>query len=80
MDLFSIDVTHNELAFIRHSLDLVSISGKDAKFLAGLQIRIENELLHIERIKMEEENKKAQALENVISSEEENKKASRKKE
>jgi len=51
MEVFSIDVTQNELMFLRQSLDLVNISGKDAKFLASLQTRLENELAEIERMK-----------------------------
>jgi len=49
MNLFSIDVTPTEIAFIRQALDLVSISGKDAKFLAALQAKIEGEMAEIER-------------------------------
>lgn len=49
MNLFSIDVTPMEVAFIRQALDLVSISGKDAKFLAALQTKIEGEMADIER-------------------------------
>ena len=69
MDIFSVDFTHNELAFIRQSLDLVTISGKDAKFLANLQVRIENELIQIEQMKREEEQKKTENLQQIISHE-----------
>jgi hypothetical protein len=58
MDVFSIDVTHNEIAFMRQALDLVTVSGKDAKFLANLQIKLENELIQIEQMKITEEQKK----------------------
>ena len=58
MDIFSIDVTHNELNFIRQSLETVTIQGKDAKFLATLQVKIEHELSEIQRMKQEEEQKK----------------------
>ncbi len=70
MDIFSIDVTHNELAFIRQSLDLVTVSGKDAKFLATLQVKIENELIQIEQMKQAEEQKKRESLQQLISHEE----------
>ena len=50
MDLFSLDFTPNELNFIRQSLDLVTIKGTDAKFLADLQLKIENELIEIQRL------------------------------
>ena len=66
MDIFSIDLTHNEIVFIRQTLELPSISGRDAKFLASLQTKIENELTEIERIKAEEEQKKARDLQAII--------------
>ena len=70
MDIFSIDVTHNELAFIRQSLEIVTVSGKDAKFLATLQVKIENELMQIEQMKQAEEQKKRESLQQLISHEE----------
>jgi len=66
MDFFSIDLTHNEIVFIRQTLELPSISGRDAKFLANLQIKIENELAEIERIKAEEEQKKVKDLQAIV--------------
>jgi GMP synthase PP-ATPase subunit len=51
-EIYSIDITLVELAFIRQSLDLVSISGKDAHFLSNLQTRIENEMKNIEELKI----------------------------
>ena len=53
-DLFCIDLTHNEINFIRQCLDLPSISGKDAKFLSNLQSKIESELLEIQQQKAKE--------------------------
>jgi hypothetical protein len=70
MDIFSIDVTPNELAFIRQSLEIVTVSGKDAKFLATLQVKIENELMQIEQMKQAEEQKKRESLQQLISHEE----------
>jgi hypothetical protein len=55
MDLFSLDFTPNELNFIRQSLDLVTIKGTDAKFLADLQLKIENELTEIQRLIQQEQ-------------------------
>ncbi len=69
MDIFSVDFSHNELAFIRQSLDLVTISGKDAKFLAGLQIRLEGELAQIEQMKREAEQKKIEGLQQIVAHE-----------
>lgn len=50
-ELYSIDLTPVEIAFIRQSLDTVTINGKDAKFLANLQTKIEDEMLEIDKIK-----------------------------
>ena len=50
MNSFSIDFTLNELTFIRQSLEIVSISGKDAKFLANLQIKVEQEIQQIQTL------------------------------
>jgi hypothetical protein len=69
MDIFSIDVTHNELAFLRQSLDIVTVSGKDAKFLANLQTKIETELLQIEQMKQAEEQKKREDLQQILTQE-----------
>lgn len=49
MDIFSIDVTPMEIAFIRQALDLISITGKDAKFLASLQVKVENQMAEIQK-------------------------------
>jgi Tfp pilus assembly protein PilN len=69
MDIFSINLTPNELSFIRQALDTVQIQGKDAKFLATLQIKLEHELSEIKRMMQEEEQKKMLALsENVAKS------------
>ena len=58
MNIFSIDLTHPEINFIRQALETVNIQGKDAKFCANLQLKLEHELEEITRmIKAEEENK-----------------------
>ena len=63
MDLFSIDVTLNELIFIRQALDLVTISGKDAKYVANLQYKLENEIAEIQK---SSEDEKTKALNKAI--------------
>jgi hypothetical protein len=73
MDLFAVDFTPNELQFIRQALDLVSIKGTDAKFLANLQFKIENELVQIQQLLTLQEAEKQAALQEII--EKENKKA-----
>jgi hypothetical protein len=67
MNIFSIDLTPNELNFIRQSLETVQISGKDAKFLANLQVKIEHELSEIQRMVNEEEQKKMISLSETIT-------------
>ena len=67
MNIFSVDLTPNELSFIRQSLETVQISGKDAKFLANLQVKIEHELSEIQRMLNEEEQKKMASLSETIT-------------
>jgi hypothetical protein len=69
MNIFSIDVTLNELTFLRQSLDVVSISGKDAKFLANLQVKLEQEIEEIQSMLQQEDSKKKQELEELIQQE-----------
>ena len=69
MDIFSIDVTHNELNFIRQALDTVQIAGKDAKFLSALQSKIESELAEIVKLKQQQEQEKLVGLQQIITNE-----------
>lgn len=70
MDLFAVDFSFNELQFLRQSLDLVSIKGTDAKFLANLQIKIETELVEIQQMQLQQEIEKQAALQEIIEREE----------
>lgn len=70
MDLFAVDFSFNELQFLRQSLDLVSIKGTDAKFLASLQIKIETELAEIQQMLTQQEVEKQAALQELIEKEE----------
>jgi hypothetical protein len=65
--MFTIDVTQNELAFIRQALDIVTVSGKDARFLASLQHKVEQELIEIQRMISEQEETKQEQLQNIIN-------------
>jgi hypothetical protein len=51
-EIYSINLTSIEIAFIRQALDTVTINGKDAKFLANLQTKIEDEMMKIENSKI----------------------------
>jgi hypothetical protein len=57
MDLYSIDVTLNELMFMRQALDLVTITGKDSKFLSNLQLKLESEIIEIQKQAEDQKNK-----------------------
>ena len=70
MDLFAVDFGFNELQFLRQSLDLVTIKGTDAKFLASLQIKIETELAEIQQMQLQQEIEKQAALQEIIEKEE----------
>jgi len=62
MNIFSIDLDPNEIQFLRQALDIVSIKGTDAKFVANLQVKLENELIQIQEIIKQEEAKKQAEL------------------
>jgi hypothetical protein len=69
MNIFSIDLTHPEINFIRQALETVNIQGRDAKFCANLQIKLEQELEEITRMLKEEEENKMLGLQQLIESE-----------
>lgn len=56
MELLQSDLTFSEgeLFFIRQAIDLTTISAKDAKFVAQLQVKIETELQQMEQMKQEQ--------------------------
>jgi hypothetical protein len=41
---FEIKFTFNELTFLRSALDPISIQGRDVKFIAALQLKLEQEI------------------------------------
>jgi hypothetical protein len=67
MDIFSVDFSPNELNFLRQALDLVTVKGTDAKFLAGLQLKLENELAEIAKMLEQENTGKAKSLDQIIT-------------
>lgn len=69
MDIFSIDFSVTELNVLRQSLDLITLSGKDAKFIANLQIKLENEMAQIETLKAKAEQKKQKELQDILKAE-----------
>jgi hypothetical protein len=68
MDLFSVDFLLTELIFLRQASDVVSITGKDAKFLANLQNKLENEIGQIQKI---QEDRKMQDLAKAVADDKE---------
>ena len=50
--------------------DLISISGKDAKFVATLQVKLEREMAQIQEILKQEEAKKQKELQETLAREE----------
>lgn len=64
MDLFSVDLTLTELIFLRQASDMVSITGKDAKFLSDLQTKLEGEIGQVQKL---QEDKKMQELAKAIA-------------
>lgn len=70
MDIIQSDLTFSpeELTFIRQVIDLATINAKDAKFVANIQIRIEQELQQIQEMKNQQEADKIRQLEEIKSS------------
>ena len=50
MDIFSIDLTPQEISILRQSLDIITLTGKDAKTIASLQIKLESEIAEIAKM------------------------------
>lgn len=50
MEIFSIDLTVNEMQLLRQSLEIITITGKDAKFVVNLQLKLEQELAQIQNM------------------------------
>jgi plasmid maintenance system antidote protein VapI len=63
------DLTPNELNFVRQALDLVSIKGTDAQFLANLQLKFERELAEVQRLNEEEERRKIEVQQQITTAE-----------
>jgi hypothetical protein len=76
MDIFSIDLSVQEITLLRQSLDVINITGKDAKFVGNLQYKLETELQTIRTMLVEREaqearkqSEKAAELERAIAAE-----------
>ncbi len=69
MDLFSINLSTSELAIIRQSLDVITINGKDARLLANLQNKLDQEITSVQQFLQQAENKKQLELKQALVSE-----------
>jgi hypothetical protein len=69
MYIVSIDLQPGELSFIRQALDLVTVKGTDAKFLASLQIKFETELAEVQKMIEQEEISKQEGLKKIMAAE-----------
>jgi hypothetical protein len=73
MDIFSIDLSIQEITLLRQSLDVINITGKDARFVGNLQYKLETELQTIRTMLAEreaqEQNEKAAELQRAIAAE-----------
>jgi hypothetical protein len=67
MDIFSIELTVPEIQTLRQALDVINIAGKDARFLASLQIKLETELQQITEMLNAAQLKKQQELEKAVT-------------
>jgi hypothetical protein len=70
MNIFEVELSLNEIQLLRQSLDIISISGKDAKFVATLQVKLEREMAQIQEILKQEEAKKQKELQETLAREE----------
>lgn len=70
MNIFSVDFTHPELNFLRQALETIPIQGRDAKFCATIQVKLEQELEEITRMIKAEEEQKLLGLKEIIQNEE----------
>lgn len=59
MNIFSIELTLPEIQTLRQSLDVITIAGKDAQFLAALQLKLESEIQQIANMQSAPQSKKS---------------------
>lgn len=69
MNIFSVDFTVGELQIMRQSLDAITISGRDAKVIANLQMKLESEIASIQQMLQEAEQQKQAELAKAIEGE-----------
>jgi hypothetical protein len=70
MDIFSVDLTLPELQVLRQSLDIITLTGKDAKFIASLQSKLEHEIIQVAEMQSQAAQQKQLELQRVLQAEE----------
>ena len=66
---YEIGLTPEEIAIMRQSLDVIQISGKSAKAIAGLQDKLDEAIMNIQFTLQAEETRKQEELEKIIQKE-----------
>jgi hypothetical protein len=69
MDIFSVELNILELQIIRQSLDVITIKGSDAQFIANLQYKLESEINQISALLAQAEKEKEEQLQKMIAAE-----------
>jgi hypothetical protein len=66
MNIFTIEnLTLDEIATLRQSLNVIDIKGASAQFIANLQIKLDQEISQIQEMLMQEENKKQAGIKKI---------------
>jgi hypothetical protein len=66
MNVFEIALTEEEIVFLRHATDYIQVQGKDCKFVATVQVKLEQEIAEIKELKKQAESEKAAELQKAI--------------
>jgi hypothetical protein len=66
MNLFTIEnLTLDEIAALRQSLNVIDIKGSSAQFIANLQIKLDNEISQIQNILQQEDTKRQEGIKKI---------------
>ncbi len=63
---YEIGFSPEEIAILRQSLDVIQISGKSARIIAGLQDKLDEAIMNIQITLQTQETKKQEELEKMI--------------
>jgi hypothetical protein len=63
---YEIGFSPEEIAIMRQSLDIIQISGKSARVIAGLQDKLDEAIMNIQFTLQAEETKKQEELQKII--------------